>query len=348
MSIKIVAFLLLSCNYCTYLAAQSLQVKEFTQIFQPSLSVGGEWTLPRPMRSGDAELYNALAVGVQASVPIKGEIEFDLNLDKLKNWKNIKSWKDVQNIGRTLPVDVSGYQLFWTANGGFRSTTLSTSTDSSAHRGYYFNTGMMGLHLQRKFRLLFYQATLGFSEDGTTMRQLKPIFTAMGGQARIIKYGFILYYGGYINYTDGRLLPIPFIGAYTALPPFFDLQITLPLQARISYRKHKNLRASAEIALSGFQTGFSRPNPLTAEAERLGMRSAHLKVSTTAEHRTEGGRLGIELGTVLARSISLFDGGQKISDFKPKTGMYVSVNYQVTLQRKSLIKNIWDKLEFKW
>ncbi|MBK8471393.1 MAG: hypothetical protein IPL33_03825 [Sphingobacteriales bacterium] len=78
------------------------------------------------------------------------------------------------------------------------------------------------------------------------------------------------------------------------------------------------------------------------------MRSAHLKVSTTAEHRTEGGRLGIELGTVLARSISLFDGGQKISDFKPKTGMYVSINYQVTLQRKSLIKNIWDKLEFKW
>ncbi|MBK8471395.1 MAG: hypothetical protein IPL33_03835 [Sphingobacteriales bacterium] len=103
MSIKIVAFLLLSCNYCTYLAAQSLQVKEFAQIFQPSLSVGGEWTLPRPMRSGDAELYNALAVGVQASVPIKGEIEFDLNLDKLKIGKISKVGKMYKTSGEHYP-----------------------------------------------------------------------------------------------------------------------------------------------------------------------------------------------------------------------------------------------------
>jgi hypothetical protein len=330
------------------LFAQSLTIKDFPQLFLPSLSVGAEGTLPRPVKSAESVTYYSLGGGIQANVPISGKIELDLNLDKLKNWKNIKNWKDIENIGKALPVDVSGYQLFWTVNGGLCNTQLTMSGDSTAHLGYYFHTGVSGLHLQKKFRLLFYQATLGFSEDKNTMSQLKPVFSAYMGQARIIKYGFILYYGGYINYTDGALLPIPFVGIYTALPPFFDLQVTLPLQARLSYRKHKTLRASAEIAFSGFQTGYAALDPLTNDYERYRLRSSHLKIATTAEHRTEGGRLSFEVGTVVARSAKLSQGSTNIADYTPKGGIYMSVNYQATLGRKSLIKTVWDKLEFKW
>ena len=94
MSLKLIAYLLCWCNICATLAGQSLQVKDFAQIFQPALSFGGEWTPPRPIKGSSAMPYQGLSVGLQASIPISGKIEFDLNLDKLKNWKNIKSWKD--------------------------------------------------------------------------------------------------------------------------------------------------------------------------------------------------------------------------------------------------------------
>lgn len=334
--------------------AQSFSVLDFTQIFVPKISVGAEFQTPRPLRQNDTVSYYTMALGAQAQIPISGKIDVDLNLDKLKNWKNIKSWKDIKNIGNSIPVDISAYQLFWTVAGNMRQQNIAF--DTSGHTSYGFSTGIAGIHLQKKFKLLFYNANIGFSEDKHTFSSLKPMFNGYIGQARVSKYGFIYYYGAYVNYYDKRIIPVPFVGIYTGIPPFFSLQVTAPFQARFIYQKHKKLRAAAEVSFGAFQTGFENRQsgwlPISTDSvstgNRLTLNNTYLKATTTAEHRTEGGRISIEVGTVLWRAARFYEGNNHQKTYNPKTAPYIAVTYQANLNKKSLIKSVWDKLDFKW
>lgn len=351
--IRLISFFV-GLAYVGNLQAQSFSVLDFTQIFVPKISATAEFQTPRPLKQNDTISYHTLAGGIQAQIPVAGKIGLDLNLDKLKNWKNIKSWKDFKNIGNALPVDISAYQVFWTIAGNIRQQNFAF--DTTKYTGYGFSTGVSGIHLQKKFKLLFYSANIGFSEDKNTLANFQPIFNGYVGQARVSKYGFIYYYGAYLNYTDKRLIPVPFVGIYTGIPPLFSLQVTLPFQARFIYQKNKKLRAAAEVSLGAFQTGFQNrqsgwlpmPSDSINTGNRFTLNNTYLKATTTAEHRTEGGRLSIEVGTVLWRSAQFYEGNSKVATYNPKTAPYIAVTYQANLSKKSLIKSVWDKLEFKW
>lgn len=338
--------------------AQSFEVRDVAQFFVPSLILNTELQFPRTIKQDTASFFN-FSAGAKATVPLSGKIDLDLNLDKLKNWKNVKSWKDVGNIVKSIPLDVSGYQTFLNFAGGYRSTVFDY--DSTAHHGAYFSLGMSGLHLQKKFRVFFWGASLGLSEEFSTLGQFSPQINLYGGQARVSKYGFLWYYGGFVHYSNKRIIPVPFAGITAALPPFFSLQVTLPFQAKITYQKKKKLRASFEVALTSFQTGFENrrsgwlPVPASdtisnedPKTLRVQLASSNIKVATIAEHHTDAGKLSIEVGTVFARSANFYDGNDKISSLNPKAGPYIALNYRINLQQKSLIKGIWDKLNFKW
>lgn len=350
----VMLFLYLSQCWCTTAQAQDLEVKDFDQFFIPQINIKTELFNESPLQKGSTETYQHFGIGGNATIPIKGKFDVDLNLNKLKNLKNIKSWKDLslKNIGKSIPVDVSGHQIFWTVSGGMRQ--LQLSIDSSGHRAYYGSTGVMGLHLQKNFTMWFYGANLGVSEEPSTFRKWQPQLNAYLAQARVHKYLFLYYYGVFLNYYDGRVLPIPFIGINVGLPPFFSLQATLPFQLKFTYRKNPKLRASIELNWSGFNTGFENRNLLLpndspgSTLNRISLRSTYLRFSTTAEYRLTKGRLLMQVGTAFNRQLQFYSQETNHILYKPTIPLYASATFQINLNDRSLIGNIWKKLDFHW
>lgn len=336
--------------------AQSFHIKPFKDFFKSSITLHTELMPGSVFKEAESVNYGFSGYGLQMNVPLKGKVELDLNLSKLKNFKDWKSIRDIKKLPQAIPLDVRGYQLFWTFNGGYRD--VSIDFEAPNHRLFYAQTGIMGFHLQPKMRMLFYSFSIGGAEDENTIRDFKPRFEGFIGQARVHKFAFIYYYGVYANYGDRRPLILPFVGMNFTLPPVLNVQVILPLQMKITYRKKgKPFKASVGVELSGFRSGFENrqqgwlPESVSGSTEplsdRLHLSSTYLLATTDLEYKTGNkGRVVTRFGAVVARDVSFWDMGEKVEDFTPNKDFYIGAMYQLNLGKKSLIKNIWERLEF--
>lgn len=344
----ILCFICLFLIVGSTLVAQSLSLKDITQFFSPSVTLRGELILPSPLAEDDTVLHTNTGMGIQANIPLKGKIEFDLNLSKLSNLKNIKSWTDWKNMTKSVPVDIHAYQLFLTLGGGYRTIKLDYETDP--HRLPYFTGGMMGIHLQKKLKFLFYGANLLISEDVQTLNKTRPFFNGMVGQARIYKFALLYYYGVFISAGNKRVLPIPFAGISAGLPGAFNLQIILPLEASITYRKNKKLLATAALAVSGFTSGFENRSSawLPGLDQRVGFSNNFLKGTLAGTYILPKGRLKVEAGSAFAQGLRFLESKDEVYKYKPKAAPYVGVSYQMNLGKRSLVSILFDKINFSW
>ncbi|OWY21890.1 hypothetical protein C7N43_17000 [Sphingobacteriales bacterium UPWRP_1] len=343
----VIVAVLLGC--CRFAAAQSLSVKDITQFFSPSVTLRSELILPSPLSENDTILHTNAGVGLQANIPLKGKIEFDLNLGKLKNLKNIKSWTDWQNISKSVPVDIRAYQLFLTLGGGYRNLRLDYETEP--HRLPYVTGGVMGIHLQKKLKFLFYSANLLISEDINTLNRTRPFFNGFVGQARLYKFSFLYYYGLFLSAGNKRVLPVPFAGISAGLPGAFNLQVILPLEVAITYRKNSKLLATATVALSGFTSGFENRNTgfLPDYDQRIGFANNFIKSTLAGTYVLPKGRLKVEAGAAYAQGLRFLESKNKDSfSFKPKAAPFVGISYQMNLGNRSLVSILFDKIDFKW
>lgn len=325
--------------------AQSFAVKELPDFFKSNLTLFGNFTPQRAVSKSDSALYSNFNGGATLKFPIKGKIDLDLNLSKLKNIKDIKNWKD---ISKAIPVDVKAYQIFGMVDAGYRSTTFGIDTPS-LHKHSFFSAGITGLHLMPRTRLLFYSASLGFDEDFNTINNAALRFNLLLGQMKIYNFKFVYYYGIFIKDNKDRnlpILPVPFIGANLVLPPFFNVQVILPAQIEFAYRKNKNLRLSAGLFLRGIDTGFENRgflNADTATIKRFSFSSTGLRLKTTADFRVSAqSRLSLEFGATLLRNLSFYHQNKNIK-YKPASSAFFGVQYSINLDKRSLFDNLLDR-----
>ncbi|MGB0930590.1 MAG: hypothetical protein ACPGVB_07430 [Chitinophagales bacterium] len=336
---------LLFLSIPSMLEAQSLGIREIHHFFRPHLTGLGEWQADSQLKDLDSLSFGSNALGLQASIPIKGRVGFDLNLGKLKNIFKVAT-KGLKGLLETVPVDVTAYQILWNVGGGVRNTSLSFDQDN--HTAYYFNTGIEGVHIRPELGIIFYNANLSFSEESATFKNLKTRFTGFIGRAKLTKLASMSYYGIAIHYRNNKVLPVPFAGTSISLPPLFHLQLILPYQAKLVYKKDKKIRVTLAATLSGFETGFENQQFFFDEnvRDRLHLSATYLQATSTVQYKlSKKARLKMEIGTLLNNNITFWDGRQKVESFDLKNSFFYGIRYEVGLSSKSLIGNLLRKLD---
>lgn len=330
-----------------HLCAQSLSVKDITHFFSPSITLRSETLFSSSLMNTDSIKHLNTGAGIQANIPLKGKIEFDLNMGKLRNLKDLKSWNDWKTIKHSIPMDIHAYQLFLTLGGGYRQ--VKVDFDQDPYRLPYFSGGFMGIHLQKKLRFLFYSANVLVSEDVNTFKQARPFFNALIGQAKLHKFKFLYYYGAFVSVGNKRVLPVPFAGISAGLPGKFRVQVILPLQASVTYTKNKKMPISATAALSGFTSGFENRTSawLPGFDQRLGFANNFIQTTVGATRLFSKSNLRVEAGAAFAQGLSFFN-TDKTYRFQPKIAPYLSATYQINFANRSLVAILFDKVDFTW
>lgn len=329
--------------------AQFFTIKELPQLFKPNLNIRTEYTPNRTVNNDTANIktYGMFNTDIQATIPLKGKIDIDLNLGKLKNIKDIKSIKDIKNIVNAVPVDVTGYQIFGLASGGMRKSHFGF--DSISNRTHYRGMlGILGIHLLPQTRLLVYSASLIVEEEPNTFKNLNPQLNAMVGMVKLYDLKFIYYYGGFLNYANGHFLPIPFVGATFVIPPFLDAQIILPAQIEFSYRAKRGTRLAIGAYVNGFSQGFANSgtfwNNTTNTPTRLDFFNQSILLKGTLDYKINPkSRLSAEFGAPIYRKLIIEKQNTHLQTYKPKNSAFFAATYTVDLSQKSLFKSLIEK-----
>ncbi|MEZ4888188.1 MAG: hypothetical protein R3E32_25895 [Chitinophagales bacterium] len=342
---KILFLLIILQSNLSILHAQNLGIREIHHFFRPHLTGLGEWQADSQLKDLDSLSFGSNAIGFQASIPIKGRVGLDLNLGKLKNIFKVAT-KGLKGLFETIPLDVSAYQILWNVGGGVRN--MDMSFDQDGHTAYYFTTGIEGVHIRPELGIIFYNANLSFSEEGATFNQLKTRFTGFIGRAKMNKLASINYYGLAIHYRNNKVLPVPFAGTSFSIPPVFHLQLILPYQAKLVYKKDKKIRVTLAATMSGFETGFENQHFFFEEnvRDRLHLSATYLQATSTVQYKlSDKARLQMEIGTLLNQNITFWDGRQKVNSFDLNNAFFYGVRYEVGLGDKSLVGNLLRKLD---
>lgn len=336
--------------------AQSFNLRTVNDIFRSNLAFKSEIHPNASFSISNDTLnsnFGAYLNGIQATIPISGKLSVGMNWNKLKNFRDMKSWKDLTNV---VPIDLTGHQLFLTLHGSSRLVNLDTKLGDNLHPTYHFGAGILGVHLRRKLRLLFYMANISLSEEVGKINSFRPKFEGAFGAARILNFSTLLYYGGYVTAGDGRFLPVPFVGVnFNIIRKKLSAQIILPLQIRLTYKPAKQWNIATGLLFSGFRTGLVHDQqypdflPSTNNtANRFDFNYTAFKEQFILTYfPSKRTRLELELGYLFARNIAFWEKGEQAVDYKVNGNVYASLLFQVNLGQKSLLRNIFDRLEIR-
>ncbi len=342
---KRVVLLLICCLTSTLLSAQSLNIRSVQDVFRPNIVLRTHWLPAQAFDHAPNTKFGVSAISLETTIPLKGKLGIALSMDKLRDWKALKGWKKLTDF----PLLLSGYQLFWTIGGGTRSLLINTEAQNP--QTLQLTTGLLGVHSQPRYALLFYSLHLNISEDVNTFSQLSPHLNAIVGRVHFKRLPFIYYYGIWMHYGDQQFLPVPFVGANMRLAPHWDLQVVLPLQIKLTYAKSKNLRPSVAIGIDGFWTGLENTQaswlPASSE-ERLYLTTNYLKAVASAEYRIgKRARAQLFVGTNFRHRTVFRAGSEQLDTFTPNMGMFISTSFQTNLGSKSFLRGLLERLEWR-
>jgi hypothetical protein len=196
--------------------------------------------------------YNALDNSIGVTFPIKRtfKTEVDLDLSSLK-------LKDI--IKKSVRLRAS--EILGTVKLSNKQVTLGF--DSTQRRSIHqANLGVLGLHLTKKYRILFYSANAFIQEQDKTLGNAAPRFSAMLGQYHIRGLRKSFYYGAAVVYSDGLLLPAPFIGGTEPINKYFSFNYTLPVQLNLQFHDQKTF-AILGVKADGYRAGMLIKNKRT-------------------------------------------------------------------------------------
>jgi|GEM_PF-1049661 len=291
------------------------------QFFKPGVKVSGE-AMYEGLLEGDLTnelgFYTAKA---QVNIPIKSKFGIKvqpkelLKLQNLWELRKFASWKTYPKLARKL-IAPNAHQMFWNFNTqytvmyGSEYYPIDEEGASLEHFSGLMrvSTGVTGLHYLKKMQVAFYSADIGFMEDGQSISRLHPNVTLMGGYAKI-KNPFAYFYSGmYLNYNSGRLLTIPFVGADLRVANKARLNITLPLQAKMSFKVNKEKRYALLVQYAGLVSGFTPQDRHLPEMTRHNFTYTYVKTTGILERKiSKNLKLFMEAGWASMRSFNEYE-----------------------------------------
>ncbi|MDC0230884.1 DUF6268 family outer membrane beta-barrel protein [Aureispira] len=205
---------------------------------------------------------------INCIIPIKSKLKLKVD------------WKKILTLKFKKATKLKAYQIFWNFRPKFMYLDFVYKNGAALNPfknqplySYGFSTGITGVHLitkpLKKPKLLFYSITLGMMEDYESIQQSPvPSFKTIIGLAHMKSLNFYWYYGLYFSYDNDQFIPAPFIGFQAKLYNKLWLNITLPVQIKLSWKVSKKLKIDIGASLSGFSTAFGYRENASAEIYR--------------------------------------------------------------------------------
>ncbi|WCL81906.1 DUF6268 family outer membrane beta-barrel protein [Saprospira sp. CCB-QB6] len=318
----------LCCSWSS-LGAQSFILNRF---FQPSLQLNADYQLPG---AEQLEAPHIARFSAQLVVPIKSKLGLGIRWNKI--WE-VRKWQDLAKMGK-----IKAYQIFWTFKPQFTQlypqAGLADSLGFMNPKGQQalgLQTGITGIHLIPKWRLLFYSFNLGMQQDISQLDRTQPYFQGAIGVVNFKRIFYYWYYGLAVSASADQAFPVlalPFIGTDLRLGKKTWWNITLPLQTRLQYKF--NRYSKLDLLASLGSTGMGYPSPRTGQ--RLYFQQLHLRTGLALHLKSKKGwKLYLEGGYMPYRQLDIL--GQEhlvVPDLAPSPYFACSLYYG--LRQKSLI-----------
>jgi len=304
--------------------AQVFDVEQTTQLIRPRVKIDSRYVFDTPF-SDTSGKFNAFENSVSFTFPIKRNLKTEIKLD-------LSSWKIKDIFKKSIRVKAS--EILGTCRISHRQ--LHLGFDSVPIRNlYYANAGIIGLHLTKKYRILFYSANANIHEETNSINSLVPRFSGLIGQYHIRGLRKSFYYGASIIYSDGLLIPAPFIGGTEPLSKTLSLNYTLPVMINLQYHKNKSF-CIAGIKADGYRSGIMLHQRRTNV--NLSMASGYINY----RHRFSNTiQLQAEAGYLFFQRVQ-FDRTKEYSYRYPINGSpYINFSFQMYLG-KSMLEKILD------
>jgi hypothetical protein len=313
--------------------AQTFDIEQTSQLIRPRVKLDSKYTCdPTTKDTGGA--YACFENSASFTFPIKRKFKTEINLD-LKDFKLKDLFK--KNI-RIKASEVLGTFKVTQRNVNFGIE------DTMVKRGlYYANAGIIGLHLTKKYRILFYSANMNLHEDGKTLNKFTPRFSAIAGQYHICGLRKGYYYGISLIYSDGLFIPSPFIGGIEPLGERWTFNYSLPVQLNIQYYHHATYVVFG-VKTDGYRSGIKLGNGRGNMNYANGCTYLNVRRKLTRTVQVYG-----EFGYNFYQFMS-FDDGIKNSKIWPErvkvpmnTSFYGHISIQIYFG-KSLLEKVTDQL----
>lgn len=226
------------------LSAQTFDLEQSAQLIRPRIKLDSRYTFDSHF-TDTTGTYRSFENYASTTFPIKRSFKLGVNL-------NLKSLK-VKDIVKNS-VSIKAYEILGTFRVGQRQATIGF--DSVPQRTLYnASAGIIGLHLTKKFRILFYNANVYIQEENKTIPKTVPRFSGMIGQYHIRGMRKCFFYGVTFIQSDGIFIPTPFIGGTEPLTKHLSFNYTLPVQLNLQY-KGKKTYAFAGVKADGYRSGI--------------------------------------------------------------------------------------------
>ncbi len=337
--------LLMACLFTSLTAkAQSFILNQF---FQPSISLNTEYTYDY---ASTADRWSMGRINANVIVPIKSRLGVKMDFSKIFSIKKLSDVKDA--------AKVKAYQIFWTFRPQaiylhYQPQNLNPSPFRQEHHlAYGLQTGITGLHLIKKMRILFYTVNVGVQEDLGSFRQVHPYGSAILGVVNFNKLMYYWYYGVSLSYGEGqpwRVLPIPFFGVDLHLADKLWWNITLPIQTRFEWKFNRYAKADLVASLATYGWGFES-QPLLTHPESTRLYSAGFQFRTGAAinlKNKRGTKFYLEAGYIPFRSFGFSgEGSTLFANPQLQPSPYVALSFFYGFKRSLLGNTVESFLNF--
>ncbi len=221
--------------------AQSFYLDQFDQLFRPRLRVEARW-LPETAVRDDSATYEERNASAAFTFPIYSSAWAK---DRIRDTTGTVNYAD-----RSRP-----FQIMGTARWGVRRIAFE-EVPGSPHDLYSAALGVSGLHMGRKFRLLFWRADVSINEEARTIERPVLRYGATLGRMHVYAPRKQFFYGIALTVSDKLALPWPFIGGTVPLGHHGAFQYLVPTQVSFVWRAAARTRINAGLGLAASRSGI--------------------------------------------------------------------------------------------
>ncbi len=267
-------------------SAQTFDLEQFEQVFRPRLRMDARYQGAAAFRdtTGRLGLLEGTAV---ATFPISSHFKMGFQLDTAARGLR-------ELLKNSIRVEAS--QVLGSIRMGARELQLGFD-GVPTRRLYTASAGLLGIKLTRRYRVLFWSANVNASEEEATLADAVPRFNAVIGKLRVKGLRRQFFYGLGLSYTDGLVLPVPFVGGTAPLGGDLSFNYVLPAQAYLGYRPKAGTRVNLGLTADGFRSGMEWQD------QRVNVNHAQVRLFAHARHRlNKTFQVRVDAGYALAQA----------------------------------------------
>lgn len=304
-------------------------------LFKPRVNFSSQYVLQNQADS--------LSIGLQdfqvsTLIPIKSK--FTVKMD----WGNILKSKGLKDAF-IKTVNPKFYQVFGRAGLGYR--TYYSNLFKQPVNAYNFSGGISGIKLQLrsgKFRFLMYSFNVRLQEQFDKYNEISPSISGMLGAAKVFDYRSIFFYGLYVNYFGGRVIPAPILGLHYRFNYSSSFTIVFPYQAKYTMSLGNKVNQDFAVSLNGFANGIYNDSifPNNGDA-RLNFQYGQIRFSSqTRFNLRKKSFFYLELGWQELNNYVFFKGGQIYDSKDLKGSPFIKAAININIGRSLFNSSVFD------